>query len=204
MKQFNLAKQIRETFKNTTIKHREVFVKVPLLTIKCVDADYELIVSKMIVEFYQFLDSRSLAEVKSQHFYISTVDSEEKTLLLGPLHSPKVFTELITESNKFDLALTVIMLPDGQKTCDLTLTSLKLFLRLDKLISLQNYFMDSFPNYLNEEDKPSAFEVERANDPKFVFMVHLIESFICFEQLNHFVDKLEKSNFFTKTVAFRG
>jgi hypothetical protein len=55
MKKYNLSKQIRETFKNTTIKHRELFFNLPLLTIECMEADqavYELIVSGMQVEFY--------------------------------------------------------------------------------------------------------------------------------------------------------
>ena len=78
---------------------------------------------------------------------------------------------------------TAIISPGGMKTLNLSLQNLKLFLRIDQLLTLQAFFMDGLPSYDNCNEKPAQFDSDKGNTPKMAFTLHLKDSLICFEQL---------------------
>lgn len=57
---------------------------------------------------------------------------------------------------------------DGAKLIQTEMKELKLFLKLDALNILSQFFLGNFPEYQpDEKDKPTFFEADYGNYPKF-------------------------------------
>ena len=77
------------------------------------------------------------------------------------------------------------------------LKSLQLYLQLDNLQILQNFFTCNFPNYENVpvQDRPNFYDADEGNRPRFEMQAELHDCLICFDQL-----ATASSN----TIAFQG
>lgn len=61
---------------------------------------------------------------------------------------------------------------------------LKLFLKVDVLYVVSNFFTNSWPSYSSDAtDKPTYFEPDYGNYPRFETVLNLNDCLICFEQM---------------------
>ena len=71
---------------------------------------------------------------------------------------------------------------DGAKAIDVVMKELKLFLKIDILYVIQNFFTNNFPVYSKDaKDKPTYFESDFGNYPRQAIIVNLNDCLICFE-----------------------
>lgn len=121
-------------------------------------------------------------------------DPNFKSLVLGPIGAPrnlKITKDYFKASEarnyqKGDtLYLTTHINADSSKKIDLDLSQLKLFLRLDLLYLINDYFYQGLPQYeANCRDKPAGFDADPGNNPRLEFNVSLRHSLVVFEQLS--------------------
>ena len=85
---------------------------------------------------------------------------------------------------KDDFKLSVKMEADGAKVLEVDMQNLKLFLNLDALYIMQNFLLNSFPQYTKDTfDKPTFFEPDYGNYSRFELVLNLNDCLICFEQM---------------------
>jgi len=69
---------------------------------------------------------------------------------------------------------------------------LKLFLKVDVLYVISNFFTNSWPSYSSDaKDKPTYFEPDYGNYPRFETVLNLNDCLICFEQMIYTQQPLE-------------
>ena len=69
---------------------------------------------------------------------------------------------------------------------------LKLFLKVDVLYVVSNFFTNSWPSYSSDaKDKPTYFEPDYGNYPRFETVLNLNDCLICFEQMIYTQQLLE-------------
>lgn len=89
-----MSKLVKEQFKDTSIKRREIKLQFPTISVKCLkedqdiankqrneeDANFiaELVLCKLDLDFHQFLDARNEVEMKAQSFYVLYKEKEEQ------------------------------------------------------------------------------------------------------------------------------
>ena len=91
--------------------------------------------------------------------------------------------------NNSDFELNIKMEADGAKVFEYDLTSLKLFLKVDILQIIQNFFSNNWPEYDTKEgaeDLPTYHEADIGNYPRYEMVMNLNDCLICFEQMNDF------------------
>lgn len=71
---------------------------------------------------------------------------------------------------------------DGAKAVDVIMQELKVFIKLDVLYIMQNFFMNNFPEYqADSKDRPTYFEADYGNYPRFQITLNLNDCLTCFE-----------------------
>lgn len=89
------------------------------------------------------------------------------------------------ENHKMDFIVDINMEADGAKIVDIELKSLKLFLKLDILQVVSQFFNGNYPVYQQDSvDKPSYFEADYGNYPRFEMVLNLNDCLISFEQMD--------------------
>lgn len=73
---------------------------------------------------------------------------------------------------------------DSSKKVDLQLSTFKLFLRLDLLWLIQQFFYDGLPSYDDTRQKPPGYDADPGNYPRLEFNLNLKKSLIIVEQLS--------------------
>jgi len=134
-------------------------------------------------------------------------DPNFKALIVGPIQShkniktTKEFYNEMEESHKSsdhtfefepratsrtesDFIVDIKMEADGAKVIDVSMNGLKLFLKIDILYIIQNFFTTNFPVYHPDaKDKPTFFEPDYGNYPRLETVLNLNDCLICFEQM---------------------
>lgn len=83
-----------------------------------------------------------------------------------------------------DFIVDIKMEADGAKVIDVEMKGLKLFLKIDVLYVISNFFLNNWPEYSNNaKDKPTFFEPDYGNYARFVTILNLNDCLICFEQM---------------------
>jgi len=83
-----------------------------------------------------------------------------------------------------DFIIKIKMEADGAKSIEVTMKELKLFLKIDSLYIIQHFFTMNFPEYSKDaKDKPTYFEEDYGNYPRFSVMLKLVDCLTCFEQM---------------------
>ena len=81
-----------------------------------------------------------------------------------------------------DFIVDIKMQPDGAKVIDVEMKGLKLFLKVDVLYIISNFFLNSWPVYSSDtKDKPTYFEPDYGNYARFEMVLNLNDCLICFE-----------------------
>lgn len=254
MKYLHLEKQQVQKFENSPVCRRVVNFNFPSFSIK-LNQDSpdggknqllsELVLSNLDIDFKQHLDYRKLVRMRSQTFFIlfkdmlsPTLSLDEihdqslKTLICGPIkskrniHTTSAFYSEPPDLQTKDFEVDIKMEADGAKMIDVQMKGLKLFIRIDILYIMQAFFLGNFPVYKPDaKDKPTYFEPDYGNYPRFATIVNLNDCLICFEQMTDLTNSstrqiLKKQpedygfgeesedlpkaevRFFSKTVAF--
>jgi len=71
----------------------------------------------------------------------------------------------------------------GTQLIDLKLPNIKLFVNLQTIFTLQDFFVVGMPNYVNKQEVPQSFDQDIENIPRMEVNIHLDNPMICFEQL---------------------
>ena len=91
----------------------------------------------------------------------------------------KVYNKELESS---DFELIIKMEADGAKIFEYQLKSLKLFLKVDILQIISNFFSNNWPEYpTNSIDVPTYHETDIGNYPRYEMVVNLNDCLICFE-----------------------
>ena len=114
-------------------------------------------------------------------------------MIVGPLNSPgEVTIKQIVQSGakRKDMKLrpdecqyhqTIDMRPTGQKTFELTIRKLKIFVKPQVFAMVKAFFMNSFPKYtIHSKDKPLGFNDDPEKAPKMKTKTKIRNSLICF------------------------
>lgn len=153
----------------------------------------------------QFLDYRKSLEFKSNTFYFlykdlnlspeEINDPQFKSLIVGPINSKRNIRTTKSfynnsgseaEDKSYDFVVNIKMEADGVKVIDVQMKELKLFLKIDILYVIQNFFMNNFPAYQSDSfDKPTFFEADYTNYPRFSIILNLNDCLTCFEQMTN-------------------
>jgi len=102
-------------------------------------------------------------------------------MFYNELHSQRLSSGNAKES---DFIVDIKMEADGAKVIDVEMKGLKLFLKIDVLYVISNFFLNNWPEYSNTaKDKPTFFEPDYGNYARFVTILNLNDCLICFEQM---------------------
>jgi hypothetical protein len=86
-----------------------------------------------------------------------------------------------------DFELNIKMEADGAKVFEYHLKSLKLFLKVDILQVISNFFSNNWPEYPpDSSDLPTYHETDIGNYPRYEMVMNLNDCLICFEQMSDF------------------
>lgn len=81
-----------------------------------------------------------------------------------------------------DYVVNVQMGADGAKVIDVEMKGLKLYIRVDILYTLSNFFLYNFPVYTSDtQDKPTFFEPDYGNHARMEVVLNLNDCLLCFE-----------------------
>ena len=96
-----------------------------------------------------------------------------------------------------DFNVSVDFAADGAKVVAVKLRQLQLYLQLDTLQELSHFFTCNFPDYAHAPaaDRPSFYDSDEGNLPRFEMQAMLHDCLICFDQL---------AAASSKTIAFQG
>ena len=84
-----------------------------------------------------------------------------------------------------DFELKIKMEADGAKVFEYEMKALKLFLKVDILQIISNFFSGNWPEYpADSKDLPTYHEADIGNYPRYEMVMNLNDCLICFEQMN--------------------
>lgn len=84
-----------------------------------------------------------------------------------------------------DFELNIKMEADGAKVFEYDTKALKLFLKVDILQIISNFFSNNWPEYpADSKDLPTYHEADIGNYPRYEMVMNLNDCLICFEQMS--------------------